>query len=37
MRVRKPPAAPLYPKIRFAFTDHPITIELYSKVVFERY
>jgi len=26
MRVRPAPASPLYPKIRFAFTDHPITI-----------
>lgn len=26
MRGRHPPASPLYPKIRFAFTDHPITV-----------
>lgn len=26
MRGRQPPASPLYPKIRFAFTDHPITV-----------
>lgn len=26
MRVRQAPASPLYPKIRFAFTDHPITV-----------
>jgi hypothetical protein len=26
MRVRRPPASPLYPKVRFAFTDHPITV-----------
>lgn len=26
MRVRQSPASPLYPKIRFAFTDHPITV-----------
>ena len=26
MRTRQPPASPLYPKIRFAFTDHPITV-----------
>lgn len=26
MRVRRLPASPLYPKIRFAFTDHPITV-----------
>lgn len=26
MRVRPAPVSPLYPKIRFAFTDHPITI-----------
>ncbi|MFO0776434.1 MAG: hypothetical protein U0223_02360 [Nitrospira sp.] len=26
MQVRRPPASPLYPKIRFAFTDHPITV-----------
>ncbi|MDC8450338.1 MAG: hypothetical protein LV473_18565 [Nitrospira sp.] len=25
MRVRPAPASPRYPKIRFAFTDHPIT------------
>lgn len=26
MRGPRPPASPLYPKIRFAFTDHPITV-----------
>ena len=26
MRPRRPVASPLYPKIRFAFTDHPITV-----------
>lgn len=26
MRARRPPASPLYPHIRFAFTDHPITV-----------
>lgn len=26
MRVRRPSASPLYPRIRFAFTDHPITV-----------
>lgn len=26
MRPRQPPTSPLYPKIRFAFTDHPITV-----------
>ena len=26
MRPRHPVASPLYPKIRFAFTDHPITV-----------
>lgn len=26
MRTRSVPASPLYPKIRFAFTDHPITV-----------
>ena len=26
MRTRRPAASPLYPKIRFAFTDHPITV-----------
>jgi len=26
MRIRQPSASPLYPKIRFAFTDHPITV-----------
>jgi hypothetical protein len=26
MRPRLAPASPLYPKIRFAFTDHPITV-----------
>jgi len=26
MRTRPVPASPLYPKIRFAFTDHPITV-----------
>lgn len=26
MRPRRPAASPLYPKIRFAFTDHPITV-----------
>jgi len=26
MRARPAPTAPLYPKIRFAFTDHPITV-----------
>lgn len=26
MRVRPAPASPLYPKLRFAFTDHPITV-----------
>lgn len=26
MRARPAPASPLYPKIRFAFTDHPITV-----------
>ncbi len=26
MRVRQAPAAPLSPKIRFACTDHPITV-----------
>ncbi len=26
MRVRPAPASPLYPKIRVAFTDHPITV-----------
>jgi len=26
MRRRQPPTSPLYPKIRFAFTDHPITV-----------
>lgn len=26
MRARPVPASPLYPKIRFAFTDHPITV-----------
>jgi len=26
MRARRPPASPLYPRIRFAFTDHPITV-----------
>jgi len=26
MRVRSAPASPLYPKLRFAFTDHPITV-----------
>ncbi len=26
MRARPAPTSPLYPKIRFAFTDHPITV-----------
>ena len=26
MRARHLPASPIYPKIRFAFTDHPITV-----------
>lgn len=26
MHARRPVASPLYPKIRFAFTDHPITV-----------
>ena len=26
MRVRPAPISPLYPKIRFAFTDHPLTV-----------
>jgi len=26
MRVCPAPASPLYPKLRFAFTDHPITV-----------
>ena len=26
MQARRPVASPLYPKIRFAFTDHPITV-----------
>ncbi|MGH7231516.1 MAG: hypothetical protein ACREJU_09190 [Nitrospiraceae bacterium] len=26
MRARRPPASQLYPHIRFAFTDHPITV-----------
>ena len=26
MRPRPAPASPRYPKIRFAFTDHPITV-----------
>ncbi len=26
MPVRRPPSSPLYPKIHFAFTDHPITV-----------
>jgi Transposase DDE domain group 1 len=26
MRARSAPVSPLYPKIRFAFTDHPITV-----------
>ena len=26
MRIRQPLASPLYPKIRFAFTNHPITV-----------
>ena len=26
MRTRPAPPSPLYPKIRFAFTDHPITV-----------
>ncbi len=26
MRARSAPASPLYPKLRFAFTDHPITV-----------
>jgi len=26
MRTRPAPSSPLYPKIRFAFTDHPITV-----------
>lgn len=26
LRVRPAPVSPLYPKIRFAFTDHPITV-----------
>ncbi|MBS0182398.1 MAG: transposase [Nitrospira sp.] len=26
MSTRQSPASPLYPKIRFAFTDHPITV-----------
>jgi hypothetical protein len=26
MRIRPAPASPLYPKLRFAFTDHPITV-----------
>lgn len=26
MRVRPAPASPLYPQLRFAFTDHPITV-----------
>ena len=26
MRRRPTPASPLYPKLRFAFTDHPITV-----------
>ncbi len=26
MRVRPAPASPLYPKLRFVFTDHPITV-----------
>ncbi len=26
MRVRQLPASPLYPKIRFAFADHPIIV-----------
>jgi len=27
MRTRQPAASPLYPKIRFAFTDHPTTVK----------
>lgn len=27
MRTRQPAASPLYPKIRFALTDHPITVK----------
>jgi hypothetical protein len=26
MRPRQPPTSALYPKLRFAFTDHPITV-----------
>ncbi|MDC8450123.1 MAG: hypothetical protein LV473_17455 [Nitrospira sp.] len=26
MRVRPAPVSPRYPKLRFAFTDHPITV-----------
>ncbi len=26
MRIRPAPASPLYPKLRFALTDHPITV-----------
>lgn len=39
MRVRRPPASPLYPKIRFAFTDHPITVwagAILLRLYFER-
>jgi hypothetical protein len=30
MRIRQPLTSPLYPKIRFAFTDHPITVWIAS-------
>lgn len=30
MRARPVLASPLYPKIRFAFTDHPITVGAWA-------
>lgn len=40
MRAGPAPASPLYPKIRFTFTDHPITVwagaillRLYFKLI----
>ena len=39
MRTHPAPASPLYPKIRFAFTDHPITVwvgAILLRLYFER-
>lgn len=38
MRTRPPLVSPLYPKIRFAFTDHPITVwagAIFLRLYFE--